>query len=329
MYRFMIDKLEVKSKKLSAIGHTVWRMRGGFTFAFCLFTLFVPIFLYGTKYAGEFQELGVGARACAMGGVGVAQCVDPSVIYFNPAGTIFSPRSLLLMHAENFAGIVKNEFGSVVLPKGDIAVGVGVQYVSTSGTKFTTLPDTTSPPSSDNPPIPYDTVSTKDIVLYLNGAKATELFTYGANIKLYYRNLAVMTGLGGGLDLGIRLNLKYLKLGGAVRDFILSPIVWGNNSKETISSKISFGVGPEIPLEKVNSIIIIECDIVKSLDIQGFDLNFGFEYAYKDILFGRCGRTAGNYTLGIGLKYKKFNLDYALITHSLENSNKFSAGLEF
>lgn len=290
----------------------------------------VPIILFATKYAGEFQELGVGGRACGMGGTGIAQFSDPSVIYFNPAGSFFSERGVLLMHAENFAGMVKNEFGALVLPKGDMALGVGIQYISVGEIKLTTLPDTSAPPGSDNQPVPYDTVGTRDFVFYINAAKGNELFAYGANVKIFYRDLSVMTGFGGGLDLGLLLNIPYVRIGVSVRDFILSPLMWSNGTKETIYPKISFGVAPVVPIEQLNSVITIECDFVKSFDIDGFNVNLGFEYAYKNFIFGRLGLYSGNYTLGIGLLYKNFRLDYALITHSeLSNSNKFSAGLQF
>jgi len=292
--------------------------------------LLVPILLGATKYAGEFQELGVSARACAMGGVGVALCEDPATIYFNPAGTVFTTRSIMLLHAENFGGIVKNEFGSVVLPKGNLAAGIGVQYLSAGEIKFTTLADTTLPPSNDNPPIAYDTVTANDVVLYLNGARSSGPFSYGVNVKVYYRNLSVITGLGGGLDLGIRLNLKYLRLGALVRDFVLSPMVWSNRTKETISSEIVFGLAPQLPFDELFSTVALETDIVKSMDISGFSVKFGLEYSYKNTFFGRLGWAERNYTLGVGLKIKKFSFDYAFVTHSvLHNSNKFSAGLEF
>ncbi len=292
--------------------------------------MIVPLLGRAAKYAGEFQELGVGGRACAMGGTGVAQFVDPSVIYFNPAGSFHAQRSILLMHAENFAGIVKNEFGSVILPKSNMSIGVGFQYLSVGNIYLTFLADTTSPPSSDNPPIPYDTVGTEDMVFYVNAAKGSSRFSYGANIKVFYRNLSVITGIGGGVDLGLVLNMDYLIIGLAMRDFILSPMVWSNGTTEEILPKLSMGLAPVIPLEKINSVITIECDLMKSLDIDGFDVNMGFEYAFKDFIFGRFGFHCGNYTLGVGLKYKKFSLDYALVTHSeLRNSNKISAGLKF
>jgi len=289
----------------------------------------LPLLLGATKYAGEFQELGVGGRACAMGGIGVAQYADPSVIYFNPAGCFYVSRSALIMHAENFAGAVKNEFGSVILPKGNMSIGFGLQYLSVGDIKLTELQDTT-PPSSSNPPIPYDTVGTKDLVLYINAARGNEMLSYGANIKVFYRDLAVITGYGGGIDLGVTLNLEHLTAGLAIRDFVLSPIIWSNGTKETIVPKVSFGVAPVIILSKINSVITLGCDIVKSIDTEGFDLNFGLEYAYKDFVFGRAGVYRSNYTLGMGLKYKWFSLDYAFVTHSdLHDSNKFSGGFIF
>lgn len=290
----------------------------------------LPFFLLGTKYSGEFQELGVGGRTCAMGGSGVAQHADASVLYFNPAASFFTPQGILVMHAENFGGIVKNEYGSVVLPHESLALGLGVQYVSVGGIKLTELGDTLAPIGSDNPPIAYDTVGTKDIVLYITGAKGNALLSYGASIKVYYRDLYAITGYGGGLDVGLMLNADYLVCGLAIRDFVLSPLIWGNGTRETIVPKLSFGVAPRIPLPQWKSEVTFECDMVKTLDIKGFDIMMGMEYAYKDIIFGRLGLFKGMYTLGIGLKYRKFSLDYAFITHSeLDNSNKISAGFAF
>ena len=76
--------------------------------------------------------------------------------------------------------------------------------------------------------------------------------------------------------------------------------------------------------------LTVETDIVKTLDYDGFAVNIGCEYGYKDMIFGRLGWTNGTYALGAGIHYRKLRLDYAFVTHSdLENSNKFSAGLEF
>jgi len=290
----------------------------------------LPILLTATKYAGEFQELGVDGRACAMGGTGVAQYANPSVIYFNPAGSYFSPRGVSLMHAENFAGIVKNEFGSVIIPQKTMSLGIGIQYLSVGDIKLTSLYDTTESPNSNNRPYVSDTVGTKDMVLYLNGSKGNDHLAFGANVKVFYRDLSVITGYGGGFDVGAVVNLDHLIVGITLRDFVLSPIMWSNGTKETIITRFAIGVAPVIPLTAINSGITFVCDVVKPLDIEGFDVNMGFEYAYKEVVFGRMGIHRGNYTFGAGLQYRQFNVDYALVTHSeLANSNKISAGYRF
>jgi len=297
-----------------------------------IFYIWLPVMLSATKYAGEFQELGVGGRPCAMGGAGVAQYVDASVIYFNPAGSFYTEKSVMAMHAENFAGVVKNEFASVVIPGENRSVGIGVQYLSVSDIILTTLSDTTSPPGSGNPPVPYDTVGTRDVVLYFNGAKGNAELAYGMNIKIFYRDLSVIKGFGGGIDLGVVYNREYFSVGAAIRDFILAPIIWNNENKtkETIMPKFSLGIAPVLPMDKINSTLKFECDVVKPFDIDGFNINMGVEYGYKDFLFGRAGHYNGNYTFGAGIRYKKFSLDYALVLHSeLNNSNKVSAGVTF
>jgi hypothetical protein len=295
-----------------------------------LMLFMVPVLLMATKYAGEFQELQVGARSSAMGGTGIAHFGDAAALYFNPGGTFFTQRSIHLMHAENFAGIVKNDFGAVVLPRGNMSIGIGLQYVHTNDIKLTTLSDTTAPPGGNNEPIVYDTVGTSDVLFYINGSRGNQRLAYGANLKVFYRNLNAISGFGGGLDLGLALKMDYLRVGLAVRDFVLSPLVWSSGRTETILPKIALGVAPVLPIAAINSTLTLQTDIVKVFDVAGFDVNLGFEYGYKDLLFGRLGVYRGNYTLGIGLQYKKFTIDYAFMTHpDLDNTNKFSAGYRF
>jgi hypothetical protein len=298
-------------------------------FVFFIIT-FLPGILFATKYAGEFQELGVGGRPCAMGGTGIAHYADPSVIYFNPAGMRYIPSGLLLMHAENFGGIVKNEFLSVVLPRAGMSWGMALQYVSVGGIKFTELADTTRPVGSDNRPVAYDTVDTKDVVVYISGARGNEIWALGANFKLFYRDLSVINGYGGGVDLGTAFKLDILRLGCGIRDFILSPMIWSNGTKETIFPKITCGAAVKFPFENINSSLTLGCDLVRQLDFHGFVVNTGIEFGYRQLIFGRAGLFKNNFTIGLGLKYRQFSLDYAFITHSeLDNTNKLSAGFSF
>lgn len=283
-----------------------------------------------SKYASEFQELIVGGRTCGMGCTGVAQGIDPTAILLNPAHAPFLDRSLHLMHAENFSSIIKNEFGALVIPKINSAYGIGFQMVSADNIKLTTLPDTTQQPGDENQPIPYDTVSTRDMIFYLNAAKSKAIFAYGVNLKIYYRDLAVLTGLGGGIDIGLRINLKNLNAGITIRDFILSPIHWDNDSKEYVTPQVSFGLAPYIPIVSLNSLLTIEIDLIKDLAFNELKLNTGIEWVYQNKIYGRLGKSGSRYTVGVGLRYKRLVFDYGLITHSdLGLSNKFSAGIDF
>jgi len=292
--------------------------------------LLIAVLFCGGKYAGEFQNLGVGARICAMGEAGIAQCQDPSGIALNPSGSVELPRSLILMHAENFTGIVKNEFGSVVFPRETGAFGFGLQAVLVNDIKLTTLPDTTLPPGPDNPPVTKDTVATKDIIFYLNASKKNGLFSYGTNLKVYYRNLYLISGFGGGIDAGLRVSLSNLDIGAVVRDIVLAPIIWDNKTRENISPRLGFGIAPKIPITRLNSEWVMEADLLKNLEQNDFNLKIGFEYNYKNIISGRLGKTEQRYTMGMGLKYKRIIFDYALLTHSeLGVSHKFSCGLKF
>ncbi|MEO0226969.1 MAG: hypothetical protein ABIL70_02830 [candidate division WOR-3 bacterium] len=282
------------------------------------------------NYAGEFQNLGVGARICAMGNTGIAQGEDPSVISLNPACSASLTRSFVLMHAENFSGIVKNEFGSVVIPKDNSAFGLGLQAIIVNNIKLTSLLNDSLPLGPDNPPIVDDTVSTKDVIFYLNASQSKGLFAYGANLKVYYRDLYVLNGFGGGFDIGLKIILNNLNFGFAIRDFILAPIVWDNKSRESIFPQFSIGLAPQIPLPRMNSFFTLESDLIKKFAERGFELNTGLEYRYKGIIAGRIGKTNARYTFGAGLRYRKLNFDYAFLTHKdLGHSNKLSLKLEF
>ena len=106
--------------------------------------------------------------------------------------------------------------------------------------------------------------------------------------------------------------------------------MWSNGTKELILPRVSLGLAPVLSIESIHTDLIFACDVTKRIDVQGYSVNLGFEFGYKDLIFGRMGLYQGDYTLGAGLQYKRFIIDYAFVTHSeLGNTNKISAGLTF
>ncbi len=79
--------------------------------ALMLVGAFVPVGAYDHKYAAEFLNVGVGARAGAMGGAFSAVADDATASYWNPAGLrLLAGRQVGLMHAAQFANHVKYDY---------------------------------------------------------------------------------------------------------------------------------------------------------------------------------------------------------------------------
>ena len=82
-----------------------------------------------SKYSNEFLQIGVGARAMAMGGAAVASTKNIYAGYWNPAAiTHCKSKAIALMHAAYFAGIANYDYGAWVSPSGKSS-SIGIQFV--------------------------------------------------------------------------------------------------------------------------------------------------------------------------------------------------------
>src|SRR5436190_8297960 len=85
-----------------------------------LLVLFSAVAVRGqsvANYAGEFLQLGVGARSLAMGGAGVAIAEDATAGYWNPAGLSKLQYPMVTgMHESRFDATVKYDYGAVGIP---------------------------------------------------------------------------------------------------------------------------------------------------------------------------------------------------------------------
>ncbi len=295
---------------------------------------------FATKYAGDFEELGVSARAIGLGGAYVAVACDPSAIYYNPSGSARTKTySVLLMHAESFGGIVKNNYLGIILPSEKQSFGLGVLHNGIPDIKLTTLPDTTQPPSDTNPPIIDRKVNTNHWVLYLNyGLRITAHFLLGVNAKLIYQTYGIASCFGMGVDLGATLtSLAGLDFGLRIRNLTTSPLFWDTKTKEMISPRPGLGFARTFGLGR--DYLLLSCEIVGNLDDGLANLqwteNIGIEYSLRQTLAARFGLYHRLITLGLGLSYKRFFLDYAYQTgyfsqsRDLGGSQRISGGIKF
>ena len=82
------------------------------------------------KYVNEFLNIGIGARAFAMGGAVCASTEDVTSGYWNPAGLRSIPADfqLSLMHNEYFGGLAKYDYAGLAYKlannKGNLGINI-------------------------------------------------------------------------------------------------------------------------------------------------------------------------------------------------------------
>lgn len=185
---------------------------------------------YDHKYAAEFLNIGVGARAGAMGGAFSAVTDDASAGYWNPAGLrLLSRKQVGIMHSAQFGNEVKYDYVVFGSPGPAESFGVslirmGIDDIPYTDKAFHDWGRDNLPPGSpgDDPTDetqdngrwdPYDPVypdlpgegidesaiaykSDVEMALLVSYAKTMGLFSVGANAKLVRQSIGDSNLLG-------------------------------------------------------------------------------------------------------------------------------------
>jgi len=291
---------------------------------------------FGTRYAADFEELGTSARAIGMGGAVVAAAADPSAIYYNPSRPSgFARTSVLLLHSEDFSGLVKHNYLGISFHSPLQSIGFAVLHNGIPGIKLTALPDSTQPSGPNNRPYVVREVSATQLVGYVNYARTLSPYlSIGGNVKLIYHDLGVGSAFGMGLDLGATLTpMTDLDVGLRVRNASTSPLFWDTGTRELVMPRAALGLAKSFRIAKDRLTLALESEA----NIEGLDFtpNFGLEYGFRNVLFGRLGVYRGNFALGLGLRIKRFHVDYGYAqsnapdSRDLGSPQQISGGIEF
>ena len=277
--------------------------------------LLIPFKLYGAGTTGaQFLNIGIGARACAIGKAYAAIANDPSTIYWNPSGLseieerqimFINNFWLLDMTGQYLAGVFSSKFGYFGISS----------YYSNSG----------------------------EIPEIENFLKVGQYRAYDAVINLAYTNKLVNT-----LSLGI--TAKYimqkiekesascwaLDLGSKYSPNFLPDVNFAFVIKN-IGPKIKFiQEGSPLPLNFVvaaayqRPVFSVGCqmDWIKDRDPV---IGLGGEYIILEILALRTGyNTASSFSFGGGIFWKKFTFNYAYVPYEkIDNTHQIGIILQF
>lgn len=302
----------------------------------------------GTPYAASFLEIPVGGKALGLGGAFTAVADDGSAFYWNPAGVALVPNKLL-------SAMYSSQYGSIGSPGANFyfagwtmpVAGIGVsaswirlaindiplhadlrQYTSLEqryrlvkesqgGETFSDVEDAFL--------ISFARNNKLDIDLGWSYFRLPIEIPIGVNIKLLRQSLYDTDATGIGIDAGmmVRVNLKdfffsehwpEVSIGAAVKDIGGTRLTWSQTQRvESIGASGAVGLAILQPLTAIDSRLTLSVDLTER---DGRSMSLGAELKYKRQFSVRAGLNDAAVSVGAGVDFNFFDVDYAYLASS-------------
>jgi len=301
------------------------------------------------KYAGEFLNVGAGARALGMGGAFVAVADDGTAAYWSPGGlSLLKSREVAFMHCQQFDNLVKTNFISYVHPTsrwgtfGICWLRLGVEdiaktgYVDANGNLkqdyFDTNDNAVKDPGElyiEHPVIVGYFDDAEDGVFLSYGTQLNDSLSVGANLKLIRQVLGSHTSSGFGLDIGILCELfSGFKIGLNLQDVPRTKLSWDlTGHEDTIPFSVRAGAAYTGQIQSLRSILTVSWSVNTKYDTT---MHYGAEWWLLKTLAMRIGLDDSRFSAGCGLRVSTFQVDYAFIGHDdLGNTHRISTSVQF
>ena len=278
--------------------------------------------------AAAFLEIGVGARAAALGNAYTAVSNDPTALYWNPAGVAWATSMQIEIMQNNWIGERNHQFVGLVVPLSDWSAAVGLS--------FTTLDfgEAQKVRTVDQPEGTGELYDARDIAFGLTYSMAlTDRFAFGLTAKYVQERIWSVTSSGFALDMGIlyKTALPGLTLGANLSNFGTELQLRGNRLSITVDPDknhhnfdrveatystnsyampllFRFGVAYELQLESFGA-LLVTTDVMHPSNATE-SVSLGAEYSVFNLFFLRAGYEniferdhINGLTLGGGIDY--------------------------
>lgn len=294
------------------------------------------------RFAGEFLELGAGARSLAMGGAAVASPSKATAAYHNPARLSYARHNAAeFMHASYFDNLYTYDFlGFAKSLRAGTGAGITILYARVTDIPLTTLQDPARSLGDDNRVLVRKMSSDNELALMASlGTPGRWGWKWGGTAKLLYKGVAGKSAYGVGFDLGLAREFASLAIGLAIRDLTGSALVWTTGRTELIPPSVILGGAWSAKLPSLHAQLRVMADFSSRFESRGqaeaihtgalsIDPRLGAEYIISDVLALRAGLLGENVTAGAGISVSPVTLDYAFQAHEeLGNTHRVSLGL--
>ena len=317
--------------------------------------------VFGSKYAAEFTDLGVGVRPAGFGGGFSSVKGDVQTLWWNPAGlsSLSERPNVYLMHASFYSDLMKLDVGGVSKKFGDNYYAVGFFRNAAEDIPFTEedgfydfgpdrVPGTGDEGEGNGIWDPGEQIRPDAVYYETEGdylfnlafsRQIKEKISLGVTIKHLQNYIGNYSSFGFGLDCGVIYEYdSSLVLGASLRDAVGTHIRWSTGLWELKAPSLWWGGNYNIDLPAIRGSImgILEMETrfedyngIIELGPLSFDPHVGVELNILKNIYLRGGLDRSDFSAGVGLEIAFFRVDYAFVSSkNLDNTHRVGITIE-